>query len=1333
VDWALLFHPTSLVRLLYSLQIAFTKLQEATNTADTEGVSKMEAQEWLSKFITRGGVEHIYSIFLNTDMQSFLADSLPQQCLNMMLTFLLKFKPDVLQGSVTIDYLPFVKRLLDYVTQLVDMVVAAGASADPDFQQSYTKSVALCLSLAKRACNESLEVLKAVVQHPGWKDIVSGGLVRHANSGMRGFLKNHINALCKEFVEKYQVDPREIFVPQLLRCLETMDTKTLSSTCTDFFELLQDLLQDPPPQGVDQEKLLLRVANDIVRHPVLESRRGGACDMMLQGLLSLARMLVAQLPDSKRAVGKMLIPDLTQSLFAVPVAGTAHRAKAREHKTRQLAFRLLAELATECPKNRHDLMLLLLPNHRQTHSGGKRMGEWHFEAKGEEKSETGYVGLKNLSAICYMNSLLQQLYMIPELRAQLLQMDLLSEGIYKDSEEQTDGEVYQLQYVMACLQESEKQYHNPHQFCHSFKGTDGKPMNVNVQEDAGEFLLKLCDKVSEKLKKSPYEKVFEAVMGGVVSNELIGRNGCPHYREREELFFGVTLEVKNKATLAESLDAFIEGELLEGSNQFKCNECDKKVDTVKRACIKKLPNTLAFIFKRFELDYNTMQQTKLNNQVDFPLDLDMRPYTKEGVGLPKGADASACGVPEEHPPGYYQYRLRGVVVHQGSATHGHYYSYIQERGAGNDGPWFEFNDTVVRPFDASSIPDECFGGMETQGYGSSSMGGYGKSSSSLYERVRNAYIVLYDRVPAVPVVAKVPVPFPPMSPRPGMVRASLPPDLSDTMQKANLTYWHDRHVFDRDYFDLLWKLVAEGRSAGLSGEAATVTGQLATLTALNNIARAFDKSTLEQWLAVLPQLYRGNPPLCRWLLSYMQEGWAVAFLVQCPLLEVKTAVGSLVCEALAVVAAEERGGYPIRSTLGDDLAHGTATAEESGVMVCFLRSLQQLLAWGQIAVHWKNFDPYWSVLATCASLSPQEAQLMCALGFLPHLLHVLLADRSPGLSSDVKALSPAMCNQWGHRPDFKDMLKLLHRLVLVSEPMETPKTRPALLLSDTPFPLSLDDRRLMADKSFVPLLLAEALKAESKRTITRVVEILQHLCWESESMSQTVVSNASSNIEEFCFDQLGPTFQALRGLVSIPDRLQAQRVEWVLDSLLSCMDMQQKYWKITDACCDFLVSMALASAPCRDWLHQHADRLTWLLRWLVEHENPPSSFPNPRDRVVLCKPQRQGPFPSSHGHAGLPLHRKLQLLECMAEGRVCDETAAVTEDDEDEEDRALEVGDVLRVDSNSYGSSKWQLAKVMKVHGTKVEVQFDGTSEEQNSWYDRGDARLRKSTKDANR
>jgi len=46
--------------------------------------------------------------------------------------------------------------------------------------------------------------------------------------------------------------------------------------------------------------------------------------------------------------------------------------------------------------------------------------------------------------------------------------------------------------------------------------------------------------------------------------------------------------------------------MLEGDNAYLCAQCDKKVSTLKRICIKKLPNHLILVLKRFEFDFDTM-------------------------------------------------------------------------------------------------------------------------------------------------------------------------------------------------------------------------------------------------------------------------------------------------------------------------------------------------------------------------------------------------------------------------------------------------------------------------------------------------------------------------------------------------------------------------------------------------------------------------------------------------------------------------------------------------------------------------------------------------------
>lgn len=46
--------------------------------------------------------------------------------------------------------------------------------------------------------------------------------------------------------------------------------------------------------------------------------------------------------------------------------------------------------------------------------------------------------------------------------------------------------------------------------------------------------------------------------------------------------------------------------MLEGENAYYVEKYDKKVPTLKRQSIKRLPNILNIVLKRFEFDYETM-------------------------------------------------------------------------------------------------------------------------------------------------------------------------------------------------------------------------------------------------------------------------------------------------------------------------------------------------------------------------------------------------------------------------------------------------------------------------------------------------------------------------------------------------------------------------------------------------------------------------------------------------------------------------------------------------------------------------------------------------------
>jgi len=390
--------------------------------------------------------------------------------------------------------------------------------------------------------------------------------------------------------------------------------------------------------------------------------------------------------------------------------------------------------------------------------------KWDHDPQSFLRDPRQHVGLKNQGATCYMNSLLQQLYHIPDFRRGLLAVDV------KESTNLETSVLFQLQALFAFLQTSEKKYSDTLAFCKSLTDYTGEPLRLTEQKDVNEFCGMLFDKL-ETLDPR-VDKLLKSLFGGTLVYQIISRE-CSHRSERSEPFTMLTAEVKNKSTLEDSLELYVAGEVLGGDNKYMCSQCGTKVEALRRCAIQTLPQILIIHLKRFEFDLETMTKFKVNDRCSFPMVLDMEPFTVEGLALQesrqRGHSLSVGGIGEarrrsntfqeeeveaaldhsdgtphleqQHdepglsdmssntlgvslyvpakpttPPDCHMYELRGVVAHVGTADSGHYYSFIRELTSGEGGAgqakWHEFNDQLVLPFDVQDIPKECFGGTE---------------------------------------------------------------------------------------------------------------------------------------------------------------------------------------------------------------------------------------------------------------------------------------------------------------------------------------------------------------------------------------------------------------------------------------------------------------------------------------------------------------------------------------------------------------------------------------------------------------------------------------------
>lgn len=104
-----------------------------------------------------------------------------------------------------------------------------------------------------------------------------------------------------------------------------------------------------------------------------------------------------------------------------------------------------------------------------------------------------------------MNSILQQLYMIPAFRKAIIEV----EDRNHDQTPPEENVLYQIKCIFGGLSEVEKQYFNPKKFCRAFKDIDGSPMDPMVQKDVDEFFNMLMDRIENLIKGTKEEKVVK--------------------------------------------------------------------------------------------------------------------------------------------------------------------------------------------------------------------------------------------------------------------------------------------------------------------------------------------------------------------------------------------------------------------------------------------------------------------------------------------------------------------------------------------------------------------------------------------------------------------------------------------------------------------------------------------------------------------------------------------------------------------------------------------------------------------------------------------------------
>ncbi|XP_040994176.1 ubiquitin C-terminal hydrolase 12-like isoform X1 [Juglans microcarpa x Juglans regia] len=332
----------------------------------------------------------------------------------------------------------------------------------------------------------------------------------------------------------------------------------------------------------------------------------------------------------------------------------------------------------------------------------------------DSKKETGYVGLKNQGATCYMNSLLQTLYHIPYFRKAVYHMPTTENDMPSGSIPLAlQSLFYKLQYSDTSVATKE--------LTKSF-GWD--TYDSFMQHDVQELNRVLCEKLEDKMKGTVVEGTIQQLFEGHHMNYIECIN-VDYKSTRKESFYDLQLDVKGCRDVYASFDKYVEVERLEGDNKYHAEQYGLQ-DARKGVLFIDFPPVLQLQLKRFEYDFMRDTMVKINDRYEFPLQLDLD--RENGKYLSPDADRSVRNL----------YTLHSVLVHSGGVHGGHYYAFIRPTLSDQ---WFKFDDERVTKEDVKRALEEQYGGEEelpptNPGF---------NNSPFKFTKYSNAYMLVYIR------------------------------------------------------------------------------------------------------------------------------------------------------------------------------------------------------------------------------------------------------------------------------------------------------------------------------------------------------------------------------------------------------------------------------------------------------------------------------------------------------------------------------------------------------------------------------------------------------------
>ncbi|KAG7487731.1 hypothetical protein MATL_G00026610 [Megalops atlanticus] len=1000
----------------------------------------------------------------------------------------------------------------------------------------------------------------------------------------------------------------------------------LLSQCTEYFDLRCQLLDDLTSTEMEQLQISPAVMledeinwlDNFEPTWTAELETSEADNILQAGHLRLIKTLLSLCGTEKEQLGPSLIQQLLDDfLFRAsriilnsnnPSSSSApiqdFHPKCSTVSSRLAAYEVLVMLADSSITNLQLITRELLSMHHQ--SDPSLTKEFDYLPPVDSRSVSGFVGLKNGGATCYMNAVFQQLYMQPGLPEAFLSIE--------DETENPEESVFcQVQSLFGHLMESKLQYYVPENFWKIFKMWN-KELYVREQQDAYEFFTSLVDQLDEHLKKIGREQIFKNTFQGIFSDQKICKD-CPHRYEREETFMALNLGVTSCQSLEISLDQFVRGEVLEGSNAYYCEKCKEKRTTVKRTCIKSLPSVLVIHLMRFGFDWESGRSIKYDEQIRFPWVLNMEPYTVSGMAR---QDSSS------------DHGENGRGGEPGSGAHaGHYYSFIKDRRGSARGRWYKFNDNVVEEFDMNdeSLEYECFGGeYRPKVY----------DQSNPYPDVRrrywNAYMLFYQRIsdqnsPVLPKKSRVsvmrqeaedlslsapssPEISPQSSPRPpranndrlslltrlvrkgekkGLFVEKMPARIYQMVRDENLKFMKNRDVYNSDYFSFTLSLASVNATKlkhPFYQAMAKVSLQLAVQFLFHTYLHTKKKLRVDtdEWITTVEVLLSKSSEACQWMVQYLvsPEGREIIkiCLLECSVREVRVVVATILEKTLESALHFQDPGL-------------------DSLLDVLLSLLDK-----DVPENCKNCSQYFSLFSNFVQRGYGPCQLLLKHAAYRRMLIFLLGPNRQ--NNQNRRWSSAQAREFLH----------LHNtlaLVVLHSDLSTQRTvapgpykhsaTGSVPTSAPLLPLHADIEASLFKPEGQPYLL-EVMFAmrELSGPLSFLIEMITYCSLCNEHFSLGVLQLLKNQLETAPPHELKNVFQMLLEILMVEDPLQSQRLKFAFESEKGLLALMHQSNNVDSSrcyqCVKFLVTLAQKCSPAKDYFKELSSHWSWAVQWL---------------------------------------------------------------------------------------------------------------------------------------